>query len=108
MLTNIDLPDINTLSNDDLKQYILTVTAEISRLTGHLERAVERLEDIEDSSFESVEEIVAGDKVKITNNYQGLKGKKAFVTKVTDYYVWLTLRANDKPFKKKKSNVEKV
>ena len=97
--------DINSLNNDDLKQYILSVTAEISRLTGRLEKAVSRLEDIEDSSFSSEDEIEVGDTVEITNNYQGLKGRHAEVTKVTKYYVWLILNKRDKPFKKKKSNV---
>lgn len=97
--------EINNLNNDDLKQCLRSVTAEISRLTGTLEKAVSRLEDIEKSSFLSEDEIEVGDTLEITNNYQGLKGRHAEVTRLIEYYVWLILNKNDKPFKRKKSNV---
>ena len=78
-------------------------------MTGLLSLSVERLDDLDDASFEpEEEELAVDDRVKILNNHKGLKGKEATVFKITDYYVWIVLDDKDKPFKKKKTNVEKM
>ena len=112
-MPHITITDINRFNRDELKEGIVELSSEISRLSDLLKTAVERLDDLEDASFEPEEDnLEVNDKVKILNNPKGLKGKEARVTKVTDYYVWLMLddvrNLRERPFKKKKTNVEKI
>ena len=87
-MVDITINDINGYNREQLKECMALLTEDLSRLTELMQAAVEKLDDLDDASFEPEEpELAVGDLVKILNNHKGLKGKIAQVQKVTDYYV---------------------
>ena len=102
-------------SKTKIQKYIEDTSEEIARLTKELNRAVNALKNRVEYEYCEVlsttseeKEIEVGDVVEITNNHGGMKGKNAYVIKVTDKFV--TLELVDQSFKtgtfrKKKTNV---
>ena len=114
MATHAFVPD--TDNPETLRKFIKNVSKEISRLSALLAKGVADLDALEGingeaasdgcTSSEDETDFIYGDKIIVTNNYQGLEGRKGVVKRTTNNYVWIKLDGEKRTRKKKKSNVK--
>jgi hypothetical protein len=106
MSNNNYLNQIEKLS-EQLEQLQIDFAAKSNRIKRNINRLKREIEEnIEENSDNDTFEL--GNYVEIVNNYQGLRGRRGFVIKITDKQVTIRDETNQRIHIRGKNNVKKV
>lgn len=105
---------INKDLNQERKNQIRDLSQQIEELSAQLalliiqDRQQEQDEQQGSTSIEQEQTFALGDRVIITNNYKGYRGKQGIITHITDKQVSLRVDGQRRVVNKRKTNIRKV
>ena len=106
-MINKDLSKNRKKQIQDLSKQIEELSAQLALLITQ-DQEQEQNEQQGSTSTNEVSTFEIGDRVVITNNYKGYRGKQCIITHITDKQVSLRVDGQRKVVNKRKTNVRKV